>query len=85
MFQCTRKYLLLEAVIDRNVIMKTIPAPSMQAMLASHWAETTGLHLLKYGLKSLEDVLLQHKGHDITSSRQDSLECKDPWEGQLHF
>lgn len=82
MFQFIRKYLLLEAVSDRSAIMETIPAPSM---LASHCAETAGLHLLRCGLKSLEDAPLQDKGHDITNSRQDSLECKNPREGQLHF
>lgn len=85
MFQFIRKYLLLEAVKDRSVIMETIPAASMQAMPASNCAEMTSLHLLRCGLKSLEDVTLQDQGHDITSSRQDSLKCKNPWEEQLHF
>lgn len=85
MFQIIRKYLFLEPVNDRNVIMKTIPATSMQAVSASHCPEMTGLHLLRCGLKNLEDVSLQDKGHDISSSRQDSLKCKYPWEGQLHL
>lgn len=34
MFQFIRKYMLLEAVEDRSVIMETIPAASMQAMLS---------------------------------------------------
>lgn len=58
MFQFIRKYLLLEAVNDRNVIMKTISATSRQAMLARHCAERTGLRLLRCGLKGLEDVNL---------------------------
>lgn len=49
--------------------METIPAISMQAKLANHCVKMTGLHQLRCGLKGLEDVPLQDKVHDTTSSR----------------
>lgn len=58
--------------------METIPATSMQAMLANYCAKPTGLHQLRCRLKGLKDVPLQDKVHDTTSSRQDSLKCKNP-------